>query len=130
MGWLWCPFVSHIPLAAWGQDTLSRAHGVRTWPPSNSDDKLEFVAAINSDHLINLEKQKKVQKVSCWLSVNHNWLNYSVFPPDMKDTEITKKELLSTALCATRSKIQVTGDETTKISDVAKHSIVSAQENP
>lgn len=45
----------------------------------------------------------------------------------MKDAEITNKELLSTALCAARSKIQVTGDETVKISNEAKDSIISAQ---
>lgn len=33
------PLLSCIPLAAWGQESLSRAQRVRTWPPSNSDDK-------------------------------------------------------------------------------------------
>lgn len=87
----------------------------------------ELVTAINSDHLINLGKQKKMQKASCWLKVNRNCLHDSVSPLDMKDAEITNKELLSTALCAARSKIQVTGDETIKIFNEAKDSSVSAQ---
>lgn len=33
------PLVSLILFAAWGQACFSRAHGVRTWPPSNLNDK-------------------------------------------------------------------------------------------
>lgn len=91
---------------------------------------IEVVTAINSDHLISLEKHKKAKKVSCWLNINHNWSHYSVFPLDVKNAEIINKELLSTALCAARSKLQVTGDETIKISNGTKHSIVSGQETP
>lgn len=32
------PCQPHSP-CCWGQQFVSRAHGVRTWPPSNSDDK-------------------------------------------------------------------------------------------